>query len=166
MEYYGNNDWRDYHLAHYGKKGMKWGKHVKLSPQEALLQARRNAGAAVNSFNRNVLGTQYRRSIRSASNQMNLNTARSVAAGINLQNGTGDSGQNTRDGRKYADKARRAQEKKEYYTKIYKTKSTLGKAQAAAEKGKAKLTSWMGKKKKKKKGYGKNITVTHTTTLG
>lgn len=26
MEYYGNNDWRDY-LAHYGKKGMTWGKH-------------------------------------------------------------------------------------------------------------------------------------------
>lgn len=26
MDYYGNNDWRDYHLAHYGKKGMKWGK--------------------------------------------------------------------------------------------------------------------------------------------
>lgn len=29
MEYYGHNDWRDYHLAHYGKKGMKWGKSKK-----------------------------------------------------------------------------------------------------------------------------------------
>lgn len=27
MEYYGNNDWRDY-LAHYGVKGMKKGKHL------------------------------------------------------------------------------------------------------------------------------------------
>lgn len=27
MEYYGNNDWRDYkYLKHYGVKGMKWGK--------------------------------------------------------------------------------------------------------------------------------------------
>lgn len=26
MEYYGNNDWRDY-LAHYGVKGMKWRNH-------------------------------------------------------------------------------------------------------------------------------------------
>ena len=26
MDYYGNNDWRDY-LAHYGVKGMKWRKH-------------------------------------------------------------------------------------------------------------------------------------------
>lgn len=27
MEYYGNNDWRDYkYLRHYGVKGMKWGK--------------------------------------------------------------------------------------------------------------------------------------------
>jgi hypothetical protein len=29
MEYYGNNDWRDYHLAHFGVKGMKWGRHDK-----------------------------------------------------------------------------------------------------------------------------------------
>lgn len=28
MEYYGNNDYRDY-LAHYGKKGMKWKKRKK-----------------------------------------------------------------------------------------------------------------------------------------
>lgn len=28
MDYYGNNDWRDYHLAHYGRKGMKKGKHL------------------------------------------------------------------------------------------------------------------------------------------
>lgn len=28
MEYYGHNDWRDYHLAHYGRKGMKKGKHL------------------------------------------------------------------------------------------------------------------------------------------
>lgn len=32
MEYYGNNDFRDYrngaYLAHYGRKGMKWGKHL------------------------------------------------------------------------------------------------------------------------------------------
>lgn len=27
MEYYGNNDYRDY-LAHHGVKGMKWGKHL------------------------------------------------------------------------------------------------------------------------------------------
>lgn len=27
MEYYGNNDYRDY-LEHYGVKGMKWGKHL------------------------------------------------------------------------------------------------------------------------------------------
>ena len=27
MVYYGNNDYRDY-LAHYGIKGMKWGKHL------------------------------------------------------------------------------------------------------------------------------------------
>lgn len=26
MDYYGHNDFRDYHLAHYGKKGMKWKK--------------------------------------------------------------------------------------------------------------------------------------------
>lgn len=25
MEYYGNNDWRDYHLSHHGILGMKWG---------------------------------------------------------------------------------------------------------------------------------------------
>ena len=25
MEYYGSNDWRDYHLAHHGVKGMHWG---------------------------------------------------------------------------------------------------------------------------------------------
>lgn len=25
MDYYGNNDWRDYHLAHYGIFGMHWG---------------------------------------------------------------------------------------------------------------------------------------------
>lgn len=25
MEYYGNNDFRDYHLAHFGIKGMHWG---------------------------------------------------------------------------------------------------------------------------------------------
>lgn len=25
MDYYGNNDWRDYHLAHFGIKGMHWG---------------------------------------------------------------------------------------------------------------------------------------------
>lgn len=30
MDYYGNNDWRDY-LAHYGVKGMKWRKHKYLS---------------------------------------------------------------------------------------------------------------------------------------
>lgn len=29
MEYYGNNDYRDY-LAHYGVKGMEWGKHKFL----------------------------------------------------------------------------------------------------------------------------------------
>ena len=29
MDYYGNNDWRDY-LAHYGVKGMKWRKHRYL----------------------------------------------------------------------------------------------------------------------------------------
>ena len=32
MEYYGNNDFRDYrnssYLAHYGRPGMKWGKHL------------------------------------------------------------------------------------------------------------------------------------------
>lgn len=28
MDYYGNNDWRDYHLSHYGVKGMKKGKHL------------------------------------------------------------------------------------------------------------------------------------------
>ena len=28
IEYYGNNDYRDY-LMHYGVKGMKWGKHLK-----------------------------------------------------------------------------------------------------------------------------------------
>lgn len=28
MDYYGNNDWRDYHLAHYGRKGMRKGKHL------------------------------------------------------------------------------------------------------------------------------------------
>ena len=25
MDYYGNNDWRDYHLSHFGIKGMHWG---------------------------------------------------------------------------------------------------------------------------------------------
>lgn len=25
VEYYGRNDWRDYHLSHYGVKGMHWG---------------------------------------------------------------------------------------------------------------------------------------------
>ena len=25
MDYYGNNDWRDYHLSHHGILGMKWG---------------------------------------------------------------------------------------------------------------------------------------------
>lgn len=30
IEYYGNNDWRDYLvLKHYGVKGMKWGKRKK-----------------------------------------------------------------------------------------------------------------------------------------
>ena len=29
MDYYGNNDWRDY-LAHYGVKGMKWKNHKYL----------------------------------------------------------------------------------------------------------------------------------------
>lgn len=33
MEYYGNNDWRDYlALKHYGVKGMKWHKHLKRLP--------------------------------------------------------------------------------------------------------------------------------------
>lgn len=33
MQYYGNNDWRDYHLAHYGVKGMKWHKHLKATTE-------------------------------------------------------------------------------------------------------------------------------------
>lgn len=86
MDYYGNNDYRDY-LAHYGKKGMKWGKHVKLSPQEALLQARRSASGMASSFNRNVLGTPYRRSASAANNRMNQNLIRSQAAGFNLKKG-------------------------------------------------------------------------------
>lgn len=36
MEYYGNNDWRDY-LAHYGVKGMKWGEH-KISLKDQAIQ--------------------------------------------------------------------------------------------------------------------------------
>lgn len=33
VEYYGNNDYRDY-LMHYGVKGMKWGKHLKKKAYE------------------------------------------------------------------------------------------------------------------------------------
>ena len=35
MEYYGNNDWRDY-LAHYGVKGMKW-RHHKYKTDSSYL---------------------------------------------------------------------------------------------------------------------------------
>lgn len=41
MEYYGFNDWRDYHLAHYGVKGMKWGEHKFSSTQLYQLIKRR-----------------------------------------------------------------------------------------------------------------------------
>ena len=38
MDYYGNNDYRDY-LAHYGVKGMEWGKHKFGSNFYALAKA-------------------------------------------------------------------------------------------------------------------------------
>ena len=40
MEYYGNNDYRDY-LAHYGKKGMKWGKKKKPGVLDKLADEKR-----------------------------------------------------------------------------------------------------------------------------
>jgi hypothetical protein len=40
MDYYGDNDYRDY-LAHYGKKGMKWGKKKKPGVLEKLADERR-----------------------------------------------------------------------------------------------------------------------------
>ena len=46
MNYYGSNDWRDYHLAHYGVKGMKWNKHLK---------------AATDWWRRDVTGSYYRK---------------------------------------------------------------------------------------------------------
>lgn len=61
MEYYGHNDWRDYHLAHFGVKGMSWGKHLPgtewwkngmNNPQAAAMQnlnaSIQNAAAARN----------------------------------------------------------------------------------------------------------------------
>lgn len=38
MEYYGCNDYRDY-LAHYGKKGMKWGKKKATSMNGVLIKS-------------------------------------------------------------------------------------------------------------------------------
>lgn len=45
VEYYGNNDYRDY-LMHYGVKGMKWGKHLKAKAYE--LKGR--AGSAIDDY--------------------------------------------------------------------------------------------------------------------
>lgn len=63
MEYYGHNDWRDYHLAHYGVKGMQWHKHLK-SVEDAANQMRRSGtmdrgmGGLYNSYY-GVKGSNY-----------------------------------------------------------------------------------------------------------
>lgn len=62
MEYYGNNDWRDYHLAHFGVKGMKWGKHLK---------------AASDWWNYDVTGQEWKKSRRH-----NLNEARKASENL------------------------------------------------------------------------------------
>lgn len=56
MEYYGNNDWRDYHLAHYGVKGMKWGRHDK-----ARTPWWENAGRVIGNGASAVAGVFYRK---------------------------------------------------------------------------------------------------------
>lgn len=55
MEYYGNNDYRDY-LAHYGKKGMKWGKKKKPGILEKLADEKRYERAKNNMLK---AGTQF-----------------------------------------------------------------------------------------------------------
>lgn len=47
-EYYGGNDWRDYHLAHYGVKGMKWKNHQYSDEYLEFLQ---NNGGRVGRYN-------------------------------------------------------------------------------------------------------------------
>lgn len=63
---YSNNDFRYYkggeYLAHYGKKGMKWGKHVQASTQYWLTDQQ---AANINAANSN-LSDQQRRNINAA----------------------------------------------------------------------------------------------------
>lgn len=52
VEYYGHNDYRDYHLEHYGVKGMKWKKRKRLSLEQIKLLRRRRAALMKEKINR------------------------------------------------------------------------------------------------------------------
>lgn len=50
---YGNNDYRDY-LAHYGRKGMKWGKNIFGSDQQYNTLSRQRATTDINATKRRL----------------------------------------------------------------------------------------------------------------
>lgn len=68
MEYYGNNDWRDYHLSHHGILGMKWGirrfQPYSVHPRKGGASGKEVGDAKTISRNQRKNAKEIRRHIR------------------------------------------------------------------------------------------------------
>ena len=118
MQHYGNNDWRDYHLAHYGVKGMKKGKH--LPGTSWWQQANGLMNKARSNWATKVTGSAYRRGVK-----QNLNKARFSEASklTNVRDGK------LRDARRESDRTNSLIRTANANQKSYYEKSLKGKAE-------------------------------------
>ena len=139
MDYYGDNDWRDYHLAHYGKKGMKWGKKKtiqdKMYEQES---ADRREWLHSMAKSRKAMQREINKDNPAARQRQKLSNAAYMRG----------------ETRRFKNLRKRSENS--HKAAAYKTT-----VKNLASSGKKKLSSWLGKRKKKS-----NITVTHYVTMG
>ena len=59
IEYYGNNDYRDY-LMHYGVKGMKWRQHLKKKFDDSRLGRALDDARTTRDYNRKIRAVKKR----------------------------------------------------------------------------------------------------------